>query len=57
MIGVGVDFGTSNSAVAVPTDTGMELVPLEPKLTLLADDLAWWTEAAKLQHARRAPPY
>jgi NAD(P)H-dependent FMN reductase len=22
-----------------------------------ADDLAWWTEAAKSQHARRAPPY
>ena len=26
-----IDFGTSNSAVAVPADTGMELVPLEPK--------------------------
>ena len=26
-----IDFGTSNSAVAVPTDAGMELVPLEPK--------------------------
>ena len=25
-----IDFGTSNSAVAVPTDAGMELVPLEP---------------------------
>ena len=22
-----------------------------------ADDLAWWTEAAKAQHARRKPPY
>lgn len=22
-----------------------------------ADDLAWWTEAAKAQHARKAPPY
>jgi NAD(P)H-dependent FMN reductase len=22
-----------------------------------ADDLAWWTEAARAQHARRAPPY
>jgi hypothetical chaperone protein len=25
-----IDFGTSNSAVAVPTASGMELVPLEP---------------------------
>src|SRR5690606_438235 len=24
-----IDFGTSNSAVAIPTDTGMRLVPLE----------------------------
>jgi hypothetical protein len=22
-----------------------------------ADDLAWWTEAAKAQRARKAPPY
>jgi hypothetical protein len=22
-----------------------------------ADDLAWWTEAAKLQRAREPPPY
>ncbi len=22
-----------------------------------ADDLAWWTEAAKAQRARQAPPY
>jgi hypothetical protein len=22
-----------------------------------ADDLAWWTEAARMQRARRAPPY
>jgi hypothetical chaperone protein len=26
-----IDFGTSNSAVAVPTAAGMELVPLEPQ--------------------------
>ena len=26
-----IDFGTSNSAVAVPTDAGMELVALEPQ--------------------------
>ena len=25
--------------------------------TRFADDLAWWTEAAKSQRARRAPPY
>jgi hypothetical chaperone protein len=26
-----IDFGTSNSAVAVPVDGGMQLVPLEPQ--------------------------
>jgi NAD(P)H-dependent FMN reductase len=38
--------------------------PIEPAGKLLdaafprfADDLAWWTEAAKAQHARTPPPY
>src|ERR1700752_3597328 len=30
---------------------------LERAFARLADDLAWWTEAAKTQRARRAPPY
>ena len=30
---------------------------LERNFPRFADDLAWWTEAAKLQRARKAPPY
>jgi NAD(P)H-dependent FMN reductase len=30
---------------------------LERTFQRFADDLAWWTEAAKMQRARRAPPY
>jgi NAD(P)H-dependent FMN reductase len=30
---------------------------LERSFKRFADDLAWWTEAAKTQRARRAPPY
>jgi len=30
---------------------------LEHAFSRFADDLAWWTEAAKGQRARRAPPY
>ncbi len=30
---------------------------LERTFSRFADDLAWWTEAAKNQRARRAPPY
>jgi NAD(P)H-dependent FMN reductase len=30
---------------------------LERAFADFADDLAWWTEAAKAQRARRAPPY
>ena len=30
---------------------------LERAFPRFADDLAWWTEAAKIQRARRAPPY
>ena len=30
---------------------------LERAFARFADDLAWWTEAAKIQRARRAPPY
>jgi NAD(P)H-dependent FMN reductase len=30
---------------------------LQKAFSRLADDLAWWTEAAKSQRARKAPPY
>jgi hypothetical protein len=30
---------------------------LEQAFPRFADDLAWWTEAAKSQRAKRAPPY
>jgi NAD(P)H-dependent FMN reductase len=30
---------------------------LDRSFTRFADDLAWWTEAARLQRARRQPPY
>ena len=30
---------------------------LERAFPRFADDLAWWTEAAKAQHARKQPPY
>jgi NAD(P)H-dependent FMN reductase len=30
---------------------------LERAFPRFADDLAWWTEAAKMQRARKAPPY
>jgi NAD(P)H-dependent FMN reductase len=30
---------------------------LDREFLLFADDLAWWTEAAKSQRARRPPPY
>jgi NAD(P)H-dependent FMN reductase len=30
---------------------------LERAFTRFADDLAWWTEAAKAQRGRKAPPY
>lgn len=37
--------------------TGPAGKALERAFGRFADDLAWWTEAAKLQRARRAPPY
>ena len=35
-------------------DAGMFL---ERSFSRFADDLAWWTEAAKAQRQRKAPPY
>lgn len=37
--------------------TGPAGQSLDRAFTKFADDLAWWTEAAREQRARRAPPY
>jgi NAD(P)H-dependent FMN reductase len=37
--------------------TGEAGAALEQAFGRFADDLAWWTEAAKIQRARRPPPY
>jgi len=42
-------------AQAQPTGPGGEA--LSRSFGRFADDLAWWTEAARAQKARRAPPY
>src|SRR5712671_5010772 len=43
------------SADGAPTGGGGEA--LERAFPRFADDLMWWIEAAKLQRARKAPPY
>jgi NAD(P)H-dependent FMN reductase len=43
------------SATGEPTGEAGQI--LEKSFPRFADDLAWWTEAAKAQRARRAPPY
>ena len=37
--------------------TGKAGEALERSFVRFADDLAWWTEAAREQRARKAPPY
>jgi len=37
--------------------TGASGAYLEKAFPRLADDLAWWADAAKAQRARAAPPY
>lgn len=37
--------------------TGSAGQSLEKSFSRFADDLAWWTEAARAQRARQAPPY
>jgi NAD(P)H-dependent FMN reductase len=37
--------------------TGKAGESLDRSFGLFADDLAWWTEAARAQRARKAPPY
>jgi NAD(P)H-dependent FMN reductase len=48
-------IGKALSADAQPTgDGGASLAKAFPRF---ADDLAWWTEAARAQRERKAPPY
>ncbi|GAB2178456.1 NADPH-dependent FMN reductase [Dongia sp. agr-C8] len=53
-IGVG-GIGKSLDENAKPIGEGG--AALERAFPRFADDLAWWTEAAKAQRARKAPPY
>ncbi len=49
--GIGAAFDAQGTPVG---HDGAALVRAFPRF---ADDLAWWTEAARYQRARRAPPY
>lgn len=51
---VGPIAGTLNEAGEAIGESG---AALERSFARFADDLAWWTEAAKAQRAKRAPPY
>ena len=48
-------IGETLSAGGEPTGSACKY--LEDAFPRFADDLAWWTEAAKAQRLRRAPPY
>jgi len=48
-------IGSTLSETAEPI--GEAGAALERSFGLFADDLAWWTEAARAQRARSAPPY
>jgi NAD(P)H-dependent FMN reductase len=47
----------SQALTAEATPSGEAGQALERSFRRFADDLAWWTEAAKAQRARRPPPY
>jgi NAD(P)H-dependent FMN reductase len=47
----------SQALTAGATPSGEAGQALERSFKRFADDLAWWTEAAKAQRARRPPPY
>jgi NAD(P)H-dependent FMN reductase len=51
---VGPISQTLNATGEPIAEAGQQLQRAFPRL---ADDLAWWTEAAKYQRARKAPPY
>jgi NAD(P)H-dependent FMN reductase len=48
-------IGQALTAEAKPVGEAGQL--LERAFARFADDLAWWTEAARTQRARKAPPY
>ena len=48
-------IGEALTAEGKPTGKAGQL--LERAFVRFADDLAWWTEAARMQRARKAPPY
>jgi NAD(P)H-dependent FMN reductase len=47
----------SQTLDAVGKPTGSAGEALQAAFPRFADDLAWWTEAAREQHLRKAPPY
>jgi NAD(P)H-dependent FMN reductase len=51
---VGLISQTLNATGEPIAEAGQQLQRAFPRF---ADDLAWWTEAAKYQRARKAPPY
>jgi hypothetical protein len=53
-LAVGPIANTLNADGAPIGEAGAALQQAFPRF---ADDLAWWTEAAKAQRARKAPPY
>jgi hypothetical protein len=49
--------GIAQALDAQAKPTGEAGAVLERNFPRFADDLAWWTEATKMQRARKAPPY
>jgi NAD(P)H-dependent FMN reductase len=47
----------ANALNAAGEPTGEAGAALQQAFPRFADDLAWWTEAAKVQRGRKAPPY
>jgi NAD(P)H-dependent FMN reductase len=60
MIVISSTLAVGSIAQALTTDgkpLGETGQSLQRRFVRFADDLAWWTEAAKMQRARKAPPY
>jgi NAD(P)H-dependent FMN reductase len=52
-----IAVGGVHRAFADGKPTGEDGAALERAFPRFADDLAWWTEAARAQRERTAPPY